>query len=117
MKRILIVAALSLVAGVAHATCTGMGDFATCMDQYGNNYTVNRMGNMTTMQGYNAQTGSSWSQNSATIGNTTTINGNAANGANWNEAITNMGNGYRTISGTDSQGNSYYHTCTLNGCY
>src|SRR5690606_22437277 len=34
----------------------------------GNDYTVQRFGNTTMMNGYNAQTGNSWSQNSQTFG-------------------------------------------------
>jgi hypothetical protein len=44
------------------------------------------------------------------------INGNAANGQHWNENITSYGNGNRTMSGVDSNGNSFSKYCTPYGC-
>jgi len=52
-----------LMTSVENAECIGSGSFQTCNDDSGNSYTINRYGNSTTMNGYNAQTGSSWSQN------------------------------------------------------
>ncbi|WP_175729794.1 hypothetical protein [Burkholderia ambifaria] len=63
-----------------------------------------------------AQTGSSWRETSNTYGNTTTINGTAANGQSWNETIQNFGNGNRSMSGMDSNGNFFSRTCTRYGC-
>lgn len=99
------------------AQCIGTDAMSTCYDNNGNSYTVNRMGNMTTVNGHNSQTGSSWSQTSQTIGNQTYTNGRAANGQAWNQTQTNFGNGTRTISGTDSNGQHYSTTCTSIGCY
>ncbi|MFP3703365.1 hypothetical protein SB783_05130 [Paraburkholderia sp. SIMBA_009] len=105
-----------LVSASAFSNCVGGPNLETCNDSNGNSYTVNRMGSMTSMNGYNAQTGSTWNQTSNTYGNTTQINGNAANGAHWNETIQNYGNGNRSIYGTDSRGNAYSHYCTSYGC-
>lgn len=116
MTLLCCAAATALVSQAAFATCVGTAALQTCNDENGNSYSVNRMGNMTIVNGYNAQTGSSWNQTSNTIGNTTYTNGNAANGANWNENITNMGNGNRMISGTNSQGQSFSKYCTSYGC-
>ena len=54
-----------LMASVENAGCIGLGSLQTCNDDFGNSYTINRYGNSTTMNGDNAQTGSSWSQNSS----------------------------------------------------
>src|SRR4051812_4196421 len=112
MRRIGFIAsvAMILMIGAANAGCVGSGSFQTCNDASGNSYTVNRFGNTTTMNGHNAQTGSSWSQNSNTFGNTTTHSGTASNGNSWNSTETRTGN-TRSIHGTDSQGNSFSKTC------
>jgi hypothetical protein len=118
MRRIGFAAftAMILMTGVANAGCIGSGAFQSCTDTSGNSYTVNRFGNTTTMNGYNAQTGSTWSQNSNTFGNTTTHSGTASNGNSWNSTEQRMGN-TRSIYGTDSQGNSFSKTCGPFGCY
>jgi hypothetical protein len=100
----------------AHANCFGSSAMETCTDANGNSYSINRMGSMTTVNGYNAQTGSSWRETANTYGNTTTINGTAANGQSWNETIQNFGNGNRSMSGMDSDGNFFSRTCTPYGC-
>jgi hypothetical protein len=79
-------------------------------------YNIQRFGNQTNMQGYNAGTGNSWSQNSMTLGNSTYINGQASDGSSWNENIQHFGN-TTTYSGTDSNGNSFNRTCGPLGCY
>jgi hypothetical protein len=118
MRRIGFVAFMmtALMTGGANAGCIGSSAFQTCNDSSGNSYTINRFGNTTMMNGYNAQTGSSWSQNSNTFGNTTTHNGTASNGNSWNSTETRMGN-TRSIYGSDSQGNSFSKTCGPFGCY
>jgi hypothetical protein len=114
MKAIFATTVLLFVAGFANASCFGSGAFTTCNDASGNSYNVQRYGNTTNMQGYNAGTGSSWTQNSQTYGNTTQIQGNS-NGNSWNQTIQTMP-GMTTYSGTDSRGNSFYKTCTAYGC-
>jgi hypothetical protein len=119
MKTKLGVAILAsvLLSAPASANCIGGPYLQTCNDSSGNSYTVNRMGNTTTVNGYNPQTGSNWNETATTYGNTTTINGTAANGQSWNENITNYGNGNRMISGYDSNGNSFSKYCTpYGGC-
>lgn len=119
MKKTLGIAifcAAVAASGVAYANCVGGPTMETCTDSSGNSYTVNRMGNMTTVNGHNSQTGSSWNETTNTYGNTTQINGNAANGQHWNETIQNYGNGNRSVYGTDSRGNAYSHYCTAYGC-
>ncbi|TDL88022.1 hypothetical protein [Meridianimarinicoccus aquatilis] len=111
-----VVLALAVTAGTASANCLGTGAFQTCSDSYGSTYTVNRLGNTTQMQGYNAQTGSSWSQQSTTMGNTTQHFG-TTNGQNWNmqQTVTPYG---QTYSGTNSQGGSFFKTCdSFGNCY
>ncbi len=110
--------AIALVFGASQsmAECFGSDSFQTCYDGSGNSYTVNRYGNTTSTNGYNAQTGSTWSQQSHTYGNITQHNG-ASNGNSWNMTQTQNGFG-QTFSGTDSGGNSFHTTCDAFGnCY
>ncbi|MEX3635335.1 hypothetical protein [Paraburkholderia sp. BR14320] len=119
MKHPLIaicIATTTVFSAPVFANCFGSPAMQTCTDDSGNSYTVNRLGNMTMVQGTNAQTGSSWNETATTYGNTTQINGQAANGANWNENITELGNGNRVISGTNASGQSFYKTCNAYGC-
>lgn len=98
------------------AACFGTPGYETCTDSYGNQYTVNRFGNMTTMQGYNANTGSQWSQQSNTFGNMTQTYGQT-NGSPWNERQTYYGNGFGSVSGMNSRGQPYSYNCTpYGGC-
>ncbi|WP_132960045.1 hypothetical protein [Rhizobium sp. BK251] len=110
--------ALALAAATATsalAACFGSGNFQSCNDMNGNSYSVQRFGNSTMMQGYNANTGSSWSQNSQHIGNSTYTNGMSADGGSWNLQQHRMGN--TTIySGTDSDGNFFSGSCGAFGC-
>ena len=100
----------------AHAACFGTSAFSNCTDQYGNQYTVNRFGNTTTMQGYNANTGSQWNQTSNTFGNMTQTYGQT-NGRPWNETQTYYGNGFGTVNGMSSRGQSYFYNCSpYGGC-
>ncbi len=108
--------ALALSAPAAFAGCFGTGAYQTCTDNSGNTYNVQRFGNSANVQGFNPNTGSSWSQNSNTIGNTTYHNGYSADGESWNGTSTNIG-GTTYNSGTDSDGNYYQSTCNQYGCY
>lgn len=117
MKKSLILGTLVAftLSAPAFATCTGTGAFQSCFDSNGNSYTVQRFGNSTHMQGYNAQTGSNWSQNSQTFGNTTIHNGYAADGGSWNMTQQQLGGGFQTFSGTDSNGNFFNRICDAYG--
>ena len=110
----MLAATLLLSSGVAEAGCFGTAALSTCYDGSGNSYTVNRLGNSTYVNGYNAQTGSSWSQNSQTYGNTTYTNG-VTNGNSWNSTQTNYGNGFKSIYGTNSAGQSFSYSCSAYG--
>lgn len=114
MKTLVMLAGLLVASSLAQATCYGTGAYRTCSDTSGNSYNIQKFGNSTSMQGYNAQTGSTWTQNSQTYGNTTNIQG-TTNGNTWNQTITTMP-GMTIQSGTDSRGNSFSRTCTVWGC-
>lgn len=102
--RIAAAAALAtLVAMPAVAACYGSDSFYTCNDD-GNRYTVQRFGDTTSMRGYNAETGSSWSQRSTTYGDTTTTRGYSADGGSWSMRQNNSTGRY---SGWDSDGNYF----------
>jgi len=107
--------AILFAASPVFANCVGSSSFYTCNDSSGNSYTVNRMGNMTNMQGYNSQTGSQWSQSSQTFGNTTLQSGQT-NGQSWNQTIQTGPLG-TTYSGSDSRGRSFHRQCNQYGCF
>ena len=106
-KKTLLLLAISSVTSVAQGACYGSGDFKTCYDTSGSNYTVNKIGNTTLLNGSNTN-GSTWSQSSTTYGNSTYHSGRAANGNSWNSTVTNHGYGTSTY-GTDSSGGSFNH--------
>lgn len=115
VKKISIALALLATISAAQANCFGSPGFQTCTDASGNSYTVNKLGNTTLMNGYNAQTGSNWNQTTQQLGNTTIHNGTAADGSSWNGTTQRLGN--TTIhSGTDSRGNSFNKVCNQYGC-
>lgn len=103
MKVFIAAACAALISGAASAACVGTESFKTCTDASGNSYTVSRAGNTTMMNGFNSQTGSSWSQNSLRTGNSTFTYGQDADGNSWNATS----NAFGTY-GTDSDGNSFY---------
>jgi hypothetical protein len=115
--RIALAAAVAfMVVTSAEANCFGTAAFQNCYDANGgNNYTINRSGSMTQMNGYNANTGSQWSQTSQTYGGTTYHNG-TTNGSPWNMTEQHFG-GTTTYSGMNASGQSFYKTCTQFGCY
>lgn len=117
MKKYLIIGLLLSLSNIANATCIGSSSYSHCYDNNGNSYDVMRMGNMTTTNGYNSNTGSSWSQTSQTYGNTTYQNGYDSNGNSWNQTIQSYGNGMTNYSGTDSDGNYFNKTCLNGQCY
>lgn len=116
MKRLGLACALALLATTAHAECYGSETFQTCTDGSGNTYNVTRFGNVTTMQGYNSNTGSQWSQNTYDYGNLTMHNGIDADGNSWNMNQQSLG-GQTFFNGIDSSGQSFSGLCGPLGCY
>jgi hypothetical protein len=115
MRSLVLLAGFMVsLSSAANARCFGSSTFSNCYDDSGNSYTVQRFGNQTMMNGYNAQTGSMWSQNSMTLGNTTYHTGET-NGNSWNMTDTRYGS-MRSIYGTDSRGRSFNYMCTQFGC-
>lgn len=115
MKKIIASVTLLIATSSAFATCVGTDSYQTCTDDSGNTYEVQRIGNTTNVQGYNPNTGSSWDQQSTTIGNTTFHSGTSADGGSWNGTSTRIGN--TTFNeGIDSDGNPYSSTCNQYGC-
>lgn len=112
-----VAAAASLIGAPTWAACFGSTNMYTCSDNSGNSYNVNRFGNTTTVNGYNAQAGSNWNQTSQHYGNTTYTQGQAANGNSWNSTTQSYGNGYSNTYGTDSRGRSFSRQCGPYGCY
>lgn len=100
MKNLIFIGLLAF-SSASFAACYGTENLYSCNDASGNSYSVNKFGDMTTVNGRNSRTGSSWSQQSNQLGDTTYIRGNT-NGKAWNETIT----PYSTY-GTDSRGRYY----------
>lgn len=116
MKLAIIALAILSTTVSTQAACYGTGNFRTCYDNNGNTYNVQKFGNQTITHGSNASTGSTWSQTDTTFGNTTITNGQAANGNSWNMTQQNFDSGFRTYSGTDSNGSFFSGSCTKFGC-
>lgn len=114
MKKIITAIAAALIAGQAAAQCVGSGAYQVCNDPIsGSTYNVTRIGGMTSVQGNNTRTGSSWSQTSQDIGNMTITNGRSASGNSWNATTQRIGDTTAITSGTDSRGQSF--NCTTVG--
>jgi hypothetical protein len=115
MRIIHVAVVLALSTSSAWANCVGSGNFRSCYDNSGNSYSVQRFGNNTIVNGHNGRTGSSWSQNSIDLGNSTYTTGRAANGNSW--SMNQFRAGSNTFySGTDSRGRSFSGSCGAFGC-
>lgn len=110
------IVSMLLFAGASSADCIGSGSLKTCYDDSGNTYTVQKFGDTTYVNGQNSRTGSTWSQQSQKLGNSTYTTGQDADGNSWNSTATKMGNS-TIINGTDSDGDSFTTTCNEYGCY
>lgn len=118
MNKLAILLLSGLFATGVNASCFGVESSYTCSDpQSGNTYNVRKFGDSTSMTGTNSRTGSNWSQNSRTYGNTTHQDGRSSDGSSWRQTIQNNGSMGTTYSGTDSKGNYYNKTCNQFGCY
>ena len=117
MRSIIAIAmSLLIFSGAVSAECIGSGSLKTCYDDNGNTYTVQKFGNSTYVDGQNARTGSTWSQQSQKLGSSTYTTGQDADGNSWNSTATRVGNS-TFINGTDSDGNAFSQTCNEYGCY
>ncbi|HHO0882147.1 TPA: hypothetical protein ACRTNA_002186 [Aeromonas hydrophila] len=117
MRSILAVTvSIVLFSGAVSAECIGTGNLKTCFDDSGNTYTVQKFGGTTYVDGQNSRTGSSWSQQSQKLGNSTYTTGRDADGNSWDSTTTKMG-GSTVINGTDSDGDSFSVICNEYGCY
>lgn len=114
VKAMIISASMAFVlAGAAHANCVGTDSFKTCTDpQSGNSYTISKFGNTTNMNGFNRRTGSRWSQQSSTLGNSTYHNGYSSDGGRWSVTESQYGNS-SYYSGYDSKGNTISKSCYI----
>ena len=97
----ILILVTSAISGFAQ--CYGTGAYTSCYDySSGNSYSINRFGDYTYMNGWNSNTGSTWSQNSQTFGDTTYMNGYSSDGGYWSSTITPYG-----TFGYDSDGNYF----------
>ncbi|MDX1205249.1 hypothetical protein GOL97_18170 [Sinorhizobium medicae] len=89
MKLVIASFAFSLIAAPAFAMCVGTETLSSCSDASGNDYTITRMGNTTMMEGTNARTGSRWSQDSYSLGNSVIHQGRDSDGNSWSTTCIN----------------------------
>ncbi|WP_128755481.1 hypothetical protein [Metarhizobium album] len=89
MKTALLLAASLLASTQASAACYGTRAYQNCYDDSGNTYTINRYGNTTHMYGNNSRTGSNWSQDSYSFGNSVNHYGRDSDGNNWSSTCYN----------------------------
>ena len=110
MRRVGFAAAIVTIfaVNVASAACYGTDTFENCDNSSGNSYTINRFGDTTMMIGGSVQTGNSWSQDLATLGDTTFHNDHTNNGNSWDSADQRLEN-----SRHDRQGSSSNRICGL----
>ena len=114
MWKLTLAVAAMLAANQASAACTGTDAYKTCRDAQGNSYTVQQIGNQTTVRGRNANTGSTWSQSTQRIGNSSYTRGRDRDGNSWNASSSTYGNTTYT-RGRDSDGNSFSSTTSRVG--
>lgn len=107
--RALLIAALALAATPAFANCYGTGIYQSCTSANGTSSFSS--GGTTSMLGYDAPSGTSWSGTASTYGNTTAYQGMASDGTTWSGQTNNYGSGYSSHSGISSNG-SYYNGFT-----
>lgn len=120
MKRLVLtiyVVFLACATPAAFGRCSGNPAFQDCVDESGNNYSVQRFGNTAPIDSEDANAKETSNHIAHTIGSSTFISGVAADGSTWNETITDYGNGSRTISGMNGQGLIYNRYCTAYGCH
>ena len=114
MRRVGFAAAMMTIfaVNVASAACYRTATLQNCDDSSANSYTTYRFGDTTIMTEGNARTGSSWSRNSITLGDTTFHNDRASSGNSWNATDQRLEDS-RHIFSRDSQGNSSSRICGL----
>lgn len=121
MKKLIIIGLSFLLAGFAQAKCYGTKENKVCYSNNGNTHYVNKVGNYTSVSGHNSRTGSQWSSNYSTYGNTTYATGRSKRGRSWNETMV-RGRNSTHYYGTNSRGQRFdsYGTkpCRRkSGCY
>lgn len=116
MKKLSVLILALGVSSAAQAACYGSPGYRTCTDNSGNSYSVQRFGGSTYMRGSNPSTGSNWSQQSHTFGNTTTVHGSDSSGRSWNNTIQTSPGMVRQY-GRDASGRSFNRTCTAVRCF
>lgn len=103
MRKIILAGLALTFSASAAAQCVGTSAFKTCTDDAGNSVTVSRLGNSTLVNGSNARTGTTWSQQTMHGPAMSTTNGMDSNGRTWSATSSAAG-----TTGTDSSGNSFW---------
>lgn len=100
--------ALTFAAGIhAQSSCVGSGALRTCTDAAsGNVYTTSRIGSTSLTTGSNVNTGTTWSQNTQRVGDTSFTNGTNSRGDAWNSSTQRIGDTSIT-TGSDSRGRNF----------
>ena len=100
----------------AGANCAGTPGFSVCLDASGNHTTTIRAGGSSHVSGGSLATGSAWSHETRSIGNTTFSEGRN-NGRVWTRTDVDLGGGTRATYGDDSRHGAFGSVCGPYGCY
>ena len=115
MKKALLILAISSISTLASANCTKTGSITSCYDsQSGNSYTTYDFGTSSITNGSNANTGTTWSQNTTRLGDSSFSNGTSSTGTTWNQSTTRFGD-MSITNGSSSSGKSWNSTTFGNG--
>ena len=109
-------AMIALAPLAATANCAGTPAFNVCLDASGNHTTTIRSGDSSHVSGGSIATGSTWSHETRSIGNTTFSEGRR-NGHGWTRTDIDLGGGARATYGADSRGGAFGSVCGRYGCY
>lgn len=121
MKKLVLGMAILLFSSIASAKCYGTKTNKVCYSDNGNIHYVSKNGSYTNVSSYNNRTGSRWSSNYSTYGNTTYATGRSKKGNSWNETIVRKRNSTHYY-GTNSRGQKFDSYGTVRcrkkyGCY
>lgn len=115
MKKAFLILAITSISTLASANCIKTGTITSCYDsQSGNSYTTYDFGNSSITNGSNANTGTTWTQNTTRFGDSSYSSGYSSKGTTWSQNTTRFGDTSIT-NGNSSSGKSWNSTTFSNG--
>lgn len=110
-----VTAAMVLWAGGAWAGCVGSTSIKTCTDGLGNAYTIQRLGDVTFVTGFNERTGEGFSEAARRFGDIV-VTGGEDGGRTSTSTWSKVGPNMHARSGTDPDGRRFEHFRSTDGC-